>query len=150
MLKDYIYWADWNAGTVEAAEKHNGANRTQIHHQLDHVSDLQVFHMSRQVGWNPCAGDNGRCSHLCLARPGDPRHGPYCSCPTHYTLHNTTCSPPTMFLLYSQRNSINRLIWETDDCPDVPLPVQNLRNIRAIEYDPVSQFLYWVSVVALS
>lgn len=54
-------------------------------------------------------------------------------------------SAPSAFLLYSQRNSINRLIWETEDCPDIPLPIQNLKNVRAIEFDPVNQFLYWVS-----
>lgn len=49
-----------------------------------------------------------------------------------------------MFLLYSQRNSLNRLLLDTSDCPDVPLPVQGLKNIRALEFDPVSQYLYWV------
>ncbi|KAG8306441.1 hypothetical protein J6590_046757, partial [Homalodisca vitripennis] len=87
--QDYIYWADWNSGSIERVEKHYGANRTLLHRQLDHVTDLQVFHTSRQLGWNLCAGDNGGCSHLCLARPGDSSR--HCACPTHYTLHNKTC-----------------------------------------------------------
>ena len=36
---------------------------------LNFIMDIQVYHQSRQGGWNPCAVDNGGCSHLCLARP---------------------------------------------------------------------------------
>lgn len=42
-------------------------------------------------GWNLCAFNNGGCSHLCLAKPGNRIE---CSCPTHYTLSlidNETC-----------------------------------------------------------
>ena len=42
-------------------------------------------------GWNLCALNNGGCSHLCLAKPGNRIE---CSCPTHYTLSpidNKTC-----------------------------------------------------------
>lgn len=32
--------------------------------------DLHVYHPMRQIPFpNPCAGDNGGCSHLCLLRP---------------------------------------------------------------------------------
>uniref|UniRef100_A0A1B6BXD2 EGF-like domain-containing protein n=1 Tax=Clastoptera arizonana TaxID=38151 RepID=A0A1B6BXD2_9HEMI len=144
--ENYIYWADWNGGWIEQADKHTGHNRTHVHNKLDHVTDLTVFHTSRQLGWNQCAVNNGGCSHLCLAQPDSGRQSEThrCACPTHYILHNTSCSAPTSFLLYSQRNSLNRLLLDTADCPDAPLPIQNLKNIRAIEFDPLTEFIFWI------
>lgn len=94
--QDYIYWTDWNIGDIERANKTTGANRTKIHNKLESVTDLLVFHASRQSGWNPCAVNNGDCSHLCIALPdedGGPSTSYKCSCPTHYNLavDNRTC-----------------------------------------------------------
>lgn len=33
---------------------------------------------------------------------------------------------------------------DTVDAPDIVLPIPGIRNIRAIDYDPIEQFLYWV------
>ena len=33
---------------------------------------------------------------------------------------------------------------DIDDAPDVVLPVQSLRNVRALAYDPRKNFIYWV------
>lgn len=48
---------------------------------------LTIFPFS---GWNLCFVNNGDCSHLCLARPGQQRT---CSCPMHFKLlpDNKTC-----------------------------------------------------------
>lgn len=94
--QDYIYWTDWNSGDIERANKTTGANRTKIHNHLESVTDLLVFHASRQSGWNTCAISNGDCSHLCVALPGangSPSNTHKCSCPTHYNLasDNKTC-----------------------------------------------------------
>nr|CAD7429275.1 unnamed protein product [Timema monikensis] len=158
--QDYIYWTDWKTGNIECANKTTGCNRTRIHAQLEYVTDILVFHNSRQSGWNQCAVGNGGCSHLCLALPspggsGANSHGATpnrqsythrCGCPTHYILagDNVTCLAPRSFLLLSQKNSLSRLVPDTADCPDIVLPVQGLKNVRAVEFDPVSQFLYWV------
>ncbi|XP_075213889.1 low-density lipoprotein receptor-related protein 6 [Lycorma delicatula] len=164
-----IYWTDWSGGWIERADKVTGGNRTKVHERLDKITDLLVFHASRQLGWNQCAVNNGGCSHLCLALPerlsikstpsnttdnattavsptpsSRQLNSYHCGCPTHYTLNNKSCSAPSMFLLYSQRNSLNRLLLDTADCPDVPLPVQGLKNTKALEFDPVSQYLYWI------
>lgn len=94
--QDYIYWTDWNTGDIERANKTNGTNRTKIHSRLESVTDLLVFHASRQSGWNPCAVANGECSHLCIALPGaggKTSTSHKCACPTHYNLaaDNKTC-----------------------------------------------------------
>lgn len=154
--RDYIYWADWNTGDIERADKLTGANRTKIHTNLASVTDLKVFHASRQAGSNPCAIANGNCSHLCIALPG-PNGGASvthrCACPTHYSLtrDNRTCMAPRHFMVYSLRNAIARYLPDqTDDCADVTLRVQGLKNVRAIEFDPVTQHVYWVDVRAMT
>ncbi|XP_063231013.1 low-density lipoprotein receptor-related protein 6 isoform X2 [Bacillus rossius redtenbacheri] len=199
--QDFIYWTDWKTGYIECANKTNGCNRTRIHDKLEFITDILVFHNSRQSGWNQCAVGNGGCQHLCLALPastgpgrqsythrcGCPTHytlapdnttcsgrfrppsphtrdqllclalpastGPgrqsythRCGCPTHYTLapDNTTCSAPQSFLLCALKGHISRLVPDSADCLDVILPIPGLKNVRAVEFDPVSQFLYWI------
>jgi hypothetical protein len=53
---------------------------------------------------------------------------------------------PRSFLLFGQKNSLSRLLPDTDDCPDVVLPIHSVKNIKDIEFDPVSQYIYWVRV----
>lgn len=148
--RDYIYWTDWNTGDIERADKATGANRTKIHDQLESVTDLLVFHASRQPGWNPCALANGNCSHLCIALPnanGGASVSRKCACPTHYSLarDNRTCTPPKRYIIYSLRNAMARYLPDLpDDCADVVLRLQGVKNVRAIEYDPVTQHVYWV------
>ncbi|KAL6424282.1 hypothetical protein ACFW04_009838 [Cataglyphis niger] len=149
--RDYIYWTDWNTDDIERADKLTGANRTKLHDKLESVTDLKVFHESRQAGWNSCAIMNGNCSHLCIALPGLNNGGVSvahrCACPTHYTLSsdNRTCVAPRQFMIYSLRNAIARYLPnQADDCADVVLRVPGLKNIRAIEFDPVTQHVYWI------
>lgn len=30
------------------------------------------------------------------------------------------------------------------ESPDVVLPIPNLRNIKALDYDPIDEFIYWI------
>ncbi|XP_070804168.1 low-density lipoprotein receptor-related protein 6 isoform X4 [Pituophis catenifer annectens] len=141
--QDYIYWTDWSRRSIERANKTSGQNRTIIQNHLDYVMDILVFHSSRQAGWNECASSNGHCSHLCLAVPVG---GFVCGCPAHYSLNpdNRTCSAPTSFLLFSQKNAINRMIIDGLKSPEIILPIHSLRNVRAIDYDPLEKQLYWI------
>lgn len=150
--RDYVYWTDWNTGDIERADKTSGANRTKIHDRLESVTDLLVFHASRQPGRNPCAEANGNCSHLCIALPNGGAAGGAsvsrkCACPTHYSLapDSLTCVPPKRFMIYSLRNAMARYLPDLpDDCADTVLRLQGLKNVRAIEYDPVTQHVYWI------
>uniref|UniRef100_A0A8C7E4E1 Low-density lipoprotein receptor-related protein 6 n=1 Tax=Naja naja TaxID=35670 RepID=A0A8C7E4E1_NAJNA len=141
--QDYIYWTDWSRRSIERANKTSGQNRTIIQNHLDYVMDILVFHSSRQAGWNECASSNGHCSHLCLAVPVG---GFVCGCPAHYSLNpdNRTCSAPTSFLLFSQKNAINRMVIDGLKSPEIILPIHSLRNVRAIDYDPLEKQLYWI------
>ncbi|XP_053506614.1 low-density lipoprotein receptor-related protein 6 isoform X3 [Ictalurus furcatus] len=141
--QDYIYWTDWSQRSIERANKTSGQNRTLIQGHLDYVMDILVFHSSRQGGWNACASTNGHCSHLCLAVPISSY---VCGCPAHYSLNddNKTCSAPTSFLLFSQKSAINRMVMDEQQSPDIILPIHSLRNVRAIDYDPLDKQLYWI------
>ncbi|XP_026850842.1 low-density lipoprotein receptor-related protein 5 [Drosophila persimilis] len=65
-----------------------------------------------------------------------------CVCPTHYqmTKNGVSCKN---YIIFSQRNSFGRLLPNTTDCPNVPLPVSG-KNIRAVDYDPISHYIYWI------
>ncbi|KAM3859173.1 low-density lipoprotein receptor-related protein 6 isoform 5-T5 [Diretmus argenteus] len=141
--QDYIYWTDWSQRSIERANKTSGQNRTIIQGHLDYVMDILVFHSSRQGGWNACASTNGHCSHLCLAVPISSF---VCGCPAHFSLNddNKTCSAPTSFLLFSQKTAINRMVIDEQQSPDIILPIHSLRNVRAIDYDPLDKQLYWI------
>jgi len=55
-------------------------------------------------------------------------------------------SVPSSFLLLSERGVISRLPT-TDGATmslDVALPVSSLHNVRALAYDVISDFIYWV------
>jgi low density lipoprotein receptor-related protein 5/6 len=60
---------------------------------------------------------------------------------------------PEAFLLFSQRNSISRILLELNGSaafPDVLLPIQNLRAIRAVDFDPLDNYVYWIDRSAKS
>lgn len=143
LYQDYVYWSDWNSGDIKRVHKLSGLNQTLVHSNLDFTSSLLVYHANRQSGTNQCRVNNGGCQHLCLALPG--RRGMTCACPTHYVLakDNVSCIPPKNYVIFSQKNSFGRLLTNTSDAPDAPLPVLG-KNIRAVEYDPIQHYIYWV------
>ncbi|TUA36655.1 Low-density lipoprotein receptor-related protein 6 [Bagarius yarrelli] len=51
---------------------------------------------------------------------------------------------PTSFLLFSQKSAINRMVMDEQQSPDIILPIHSLRNVRAIDYDPLDKQLYWI------
>ncbi|GFR86359.1 low-density lipoprotein receptor-related protein 6 [Elysia marginata] len=149
--EDFVFWTDPIRGTIERASKVDGTNRTVLLNKLDVVMDILVYHASRQAGTNACGHYNGGCSHLCLAHPlDDPTNTTHhCACPTHYTLSGDrhTCSAPQHYLLMSTRNSTIRLVYGENnvvDNPEVTLPINGMKNIKALDYDPVEEYIYWV------
>lgn len=47
-------------------------------------------------------------------------------------------------MIYSQRNSVVRLLPHSSDYPEAVLPIQGLNRIKAVDFDPVAHYLYWV------
>lgn len=143
LYQEYIFWNDGNSGDIERANKVTGGDRSLIYKNLRDVSSLLIFHNNRQSGTNLCRANNGGCSHLCFALPSQRKVT--CACPTHFTLASdgANCNPPRNYLIFSQRSSFGRLLPNSSDSPDAPLPV-SAKNIKAVEYDPIHHYLYWV------
>jgi low density lipoprotein receptor-related protein 5/6 len=144
LFQDSIFWSDGSSGDIERANKLTGGDRSTVYKNLRDVSSLVAFHSNRQSGSNLCRFNNGGCSHLCFALPGVRKVT--CACPTHYTLagDGVNCNPPRNYLVFSHRSSFGRLLPNSSDSPDAPLPV-SAKNIKAVEYDPIQHYLYWVS-----
>lgn len=47
-------------------------------------------------------------------------------------------------MIYSQRNLAVRLVPDMLDSPEAVLPIQGLKGVKAIDFDPIQHFFYWV------
>ncbi|KAK9731245.1 Low-density lipoprotein receptor domain class A [Popillia japonica] len=72
IFERYIYWTDWFQKTILRADKSTGKNYAIVRANLDGAVDgavgIRMVAESRQHGWNPCAVNNGGCTHLCFFR----------------------------------------------------------------------------------
>lgn len=82
--QEYLYWTDWIDKTVFRVEKISGREPTLVRPQLDAAMGITMVAENRQLGWNPCAADNGNCSHLCFFR----LRNYTCGCPDE---HSPSC-----------------------------------------------------------
>lgn len=48
-----------------------GDNRQVIADQLPNIMGVKAVGPGQNSGWNPCKDNNGKCSHLCLNKPGN-------------------------------------------------------------------------------
>lgn len=46
--------------------------------------------------------------------------------------------------MFSQRNSVGRVMLGGSECPDVALPLSGMKNLRAVEFDPLHRRVYWM------
>ena len=54
---------------------------------------------------------------------------------------------PDNFLLFSQNRRISRIQIDApnnDTTPDIVLPIQVGRSVRALAFDPVDRIIYWI------
>lgn len=118
---------------------------------LMHVRTSFTFHLqsvcngclSPHSGTNPCAEDNGGCSHLCLYRP----QGPRCACPIGLELISDmkTCIVPEAFLLFSRRADIRRISLETNN-NNVAIPLTGVKEASALDFDVTDNRIYWTDI----
>ncbi|KAL7385074.1 hypothetical protein ABVT39_014795 [Epinephelus coioides] len=126
VFEDFVYWTDWNTRSVEKGNKYDGSGREALVNTTHRPFDIHVCHPYRQpIVINPCAVNNGGCSHLCLIRHGGREHT--CECPDHFLTVQiggvTRCLPMCTSTQYRCANN-ERCIpiwWKCDgqrDCRD--------------------------------
>uniref|UniRef100_A0A3Q3ETX7 Low density lipoprotein receptor-related protein 4 n=1 Tax=Labrus bergylta TaxID=56723 RepID=A0A3Q3ETX7_9LABR len=144
---DKLYWTDWQSKSIQSADKLTGLGRHTLAENLENLMDIHMFHQ------NPCAVNNGGCSHLCLLAPAPKASS--CACPTGINLQSDgkTCTPlmTTDGLavdavgrkIYWTDTGTNRIeVANMDGSMRKVLVWQNLDSPRAIAlYNEM--YLYW-------
>ncbi|CAH0560459.1 unnamed protein product [Brassicogethes aeneus] len=74
---DHIYWTDWMQKSVNKADKTTGKDTVVVRPHLDATMGVTMVAQSRQLGWNPCAINNGGCPYLCFFK----QKNYSCACP---------------------------------------------------------------------
>lgn len=94
LFGDQLFYTDWNLKGIIATNKFNGSDWTVVRNTTHRPYDLHVVHPLRQIQTpNPCALNNGGCSHLCLlSSQADGTLTRTCQCPNQFILiNNMTC-----------------------------------------------------------
>lgn len=141
-----IYWTDWRDSSIHQANKNLVANVTQIRDNLPGIMDIHAVQIDGiQTHVNRCGKNNGGCSHLCLPHP----KGISCACPTGILMKadKKTChDAPSKYLLFAARGSIRRISLDTPDFTDVYLPLPELHNVIALDFDYLENMVYYTDV----
>ncbi|KAK6472816.1 low-density lipoprotein receptor-related protein 5-like [Huso huso] len=142
LLGDYIYWTDWQRRSIERVHKTKGI-REIIIDQLPDLMGLKATWVTKAFGTNPCADNNGDCSHLCFFRP----QGPQCACPMGLELLGDmkTCIVPEAFLLFTSRADIRRISLGTHN-NDVAIPLPGVKEASALDFEVSDNRIYWTDV----
>ncbi|XP_057187146.1 low-density lipoprotein receptor-related protein 4 isoform X1 [Triplophysa rosa] len=146
VFEDNLYWTDWHTKSINSANKFTGKNQEVIRNKLHFPMDIHTLHPQRQPagGRNPCGNNNGGCSHLCL-----PSNKTFtCMCPTGYKkVDQYNCAESLdKFLLFARRTDIRRISFDTEDKLDDVIPLADVRNAVALDWDSSERCVYWTDV----
>jgi hypothetical protein len=143
-----LYWTDWKTNFISAANKYDGSEpKAHIQRHQTRLFDIKVYHPSRQPkvadNLNPCAFNNGNCSHLCLLSVNSSR---ICACPhlMKLTKDNMTCESYEKVLLIGKSNEI-RAVDITKPLHHImaPITVPKVFGPRQFEFDAKSRSIFW-------
>ena len=139
---NHLYWTDSNSNSIWRGDLMSGDNRHIINSNVKNISALLVVTTNFNRDSNLCSVNNGGCSHLCLMLSEKEYT---CACPTHFMLMpNNSCLEPEHFLMISQRSLLIRLHPHSDDFLESIVPLSRLKGVRALDYDPFSNMIYWI------
>uniref|UniRef100_A0A672PIR8 Low-density lipoprotein receptor-related protein 4-like n=1 Tax=Sinocyclocheilus grahami TaxID=75366 RepID=A0A672PIR8_SINGR len=146
VFEDSLYWTDWHTKSINSANKFTGKNQEVIRNKLHFPMDIHTLHPQRQPagGRNRCGSNNGGCSHLCL-----PSNKTYiCTCPTGFKKvdHYNCAQSLDKFLLFARRTDIRRISFDNEDKLDDVIPLADIRNAVALDWDSSERYIYWTDV----
>ncbi|XP_022244841.1 low-density lipoprotein receptor-related protein 4-like isoform X1 [Limulus polyphemus] len=139
-----IYWTDWETRAIHRANRDTGQNVEFVRKNLAGLMDIHAVQVD-STGISKCGVDNGGCSHLCLRNS----HGYSCACPTGLSLLKDKLSceqSPSAYLLFPNRVSIRRISLDTPDFTDVFLPITDVYNTVALDFDLKEGKIYFSDV----
>ncbi len=124
VFDNYLYWTDREQQLIERINKRTGKDRRRIQTRIQQLNDILAvrFLSDDVIHDNPCAVNNGECTHLCVAEPAREKR---CSCPTHLKLMQDdrscaeppTCAPDQFSCLSGDIQCIP-LVWTCDGYPE--------------------------------
>lgn len=148
LYENNLYWTDWKTNFISMANKLDGSEpKAHIQRHLTRLFDIKVFHQSRQPrvedNLNPCAINNGNCSHLCLLSGNNSRA---CECPhlMRLTGDGMTCESYERVLLIGKSNEI-RAVDMTKPLHHImaPITIPKVFGPRQFEFDASSRSIFW-------
>nr|CAB3263508.1 LRP5/6 low-density lipoprotein receptor-related protein 6 [Phallusia mammillata] len=144
-LGDYLYWTDWQRRRIDRMKVGFPKTRKMLIDRLPDLMGIVATSMEPQPGSNPCASNNGGCSHLCLYTP----QGPRCQCPNGLELAPDMlgCIVPEAYLLFSLPavGSIRGISLDTA-AGDSPIPFTTSVDANALDFSVADNMIYWIDV----
>ncbi|XP_063629184.1 prolow-density lipoprotein receptor-related protein 1-like [Cydia splendana] len=145
LFESHVYWTDWRSNSVMRANKWNGSDVQVVQRTMMQPFDIKVIHPSRQPALlaNPCAIDNGNCTHLCLIDGPNVR---VCACPHVMRLakDNVTCEVHEKVVVVGRAGSIRGLDLDAPSQPVIPAVWgAQLAAPRALAALTSQRLLYW-------
>lgn len=147
LFDENLFWTDWKNNSVSMASKFDGTGVREVQKLPNRLFDIKVFHPSRQPRVdpknNPCAINNGGCSHLCLLTSKGARR---CECPnlTKLSQDGMICEIDEHVLLIGRTNEIRAVdIDEPLRHVMAPISVPKVFSPKQFEYYSKTKSIFW-------
>ncbi|RWS07607.1 low-density lipoprotein receptor-related protein 4-like protein [Dinothrombium tinctorium] len=145
-IDENIYWTDWETRAIYTLNLNEKSSPKIILSGLNNIVDIRAVNtMNEHQITDVCYANKASCSHLCLRTSW----GYSCACPTGMLLleDKKTCqSNLTTFLLFASKGSIRRISLDTPDHSDVFLPIVDVQNAVAVDFDYEAKKIYYTDV----
>ncbi|XP_039253082.2 low-density lipoprotein receptor-related protein 6-like isoform X1 [Styela clava] len=142
LLDDYLYWSDWEKRKVERMLVNDKRSRHSMIEELPDLMGIKATHIHPSKLTNPCANNNGGCSHLCLYTP----KGPRCQCPNGQELLSDmrNCIEPEAFLFFTLASAgVRRISLETALKGSIQVPFPQHVDAIHLDVSVDDNTIYW-------
>ncbi|CEF63078.1 Low-density lipoprotein receptor-related protein 5 [Strongyloides ratti] len=160
LIENNIFWSSLTKiyGEIEAC-KIGSCKETKI--TITNSTNIEYFsfignkNQPERINPNPCAINNGYCSHFCILHPGEPFYS--CHCPVGISLlsDKKTCNPNGIdkILFIASASGLLYISLDTDEfIPRSVMTYNSIKNhennensiILDIDYDNFNQYIYWI------
>ncbi|RWS31707.1 low-density lipoprotein receptor-related protein 4-like protein [Leptotrombidium deliense] len=145
-IDDDVYWSDWETRAIFTVNLKQRGKPTTILSGLNNLVDIRAVNsFDEQHVTDVCHANKAGCSHLCLRTSW----GYSCTCPTGMLLleDKKSCqSNLSTFLLFASKGSIRRISLDTADHSDVFLPINDVFNAVAVDFDYDMKKIFYTDV----